>query len=138
MNEQFSGAGVFIFCRSTERVLMFARKHDENALGLPGGKPEADETPEETANREIFEEIAMRFDVSGLESIAIIPDDGDSEFIAFIHYIDAEFSVENLTSADGHAVWVTIPELMERTKFPKWFEVFFEQMGKTRPEFRLK
>lgn len=48
-------------------VLMVARKDEEDAFGLPGGKVEPGETPPESAARELLEEIGIRTWPSALE-----------------------------------------------------------------------
>jgi 8-oxo-dGTP diphosphatase len=43
-----------------EKILAVTRKGTESDWGLPGGKVEPNETPEEAANRECMEEVGVR------------------------------------------------------------------------------
>jgi dATP pyrophosphohydrolase len=67
---------VVIYCRTTGRVLMLQRNDDLDFWQSVTGSLEADETPQQTARREVFEETA----------IDIVNDD--------LLLIDCEYSVE--------------------------------------------
>ena len=56
-------AGVIIYCKSEEKILLIKRiKNDAQYWVIPGGGVEANETYEEAARREIKEELGLLFD----------------------------------------------------------------------------
>lgn len=63
----------FCFNQRGEILLTF----DQGAYGLPGGKPEAGETPEETLIREVLEEVQCEIDnleYIGYQRVTVDPD----------------------------------------------------------------
>lgn len=56
-------AGIIIYCKSEERILLIKRiKNDARYWVIPGGGVEANETYEEAARREIKEELGLLVD----------------------------------------------------------------------------
>lgn len=67
-----------VISRDDGRVLT-VRKRGTDAFMLPGGKPDADETPEETVTRELSEELGLYLDPSLLEEYGTVTDAAANE-----------------------------------------------------------
>ncbi|MFC3747315.1 NUDIX hydrolase [Paenibacillus sp. GCM10012306] len=59
---------------SAGRVLLVKHSYGKNNWDLPGGKAEDNESAEETAKREIYEEVGLKVDVRQLTGIYYDPD----------------------------------------------------------------
>ncbi|MCK4944880.1 MAG: NUDIX hydrolase [Alphaproteobacteria bacterium] len=89
------GAGVYILARDTGRILALKRSanvRSPRTWGIPGGKMEDGETPEQTAVREVFEEIRYRSKVFDLRPLVQFKtEDGVFKFNNFLVVVDKEF-----------------------------------------------
>lgn len=103
-----SGAGCMILSRRTGRFLMCfrsARSPVPNTWSVWGGRAEEDETPEETARREVFEETGLRV-IGDLEHI-FDQDAFGFRYDTFLCVIEDEFTPALTPEADGYA-WVPL------------------------------
>ena len=102
--------GVLVYAVNGDKVLLMHR-HKEPNLGLwiaPGGKVELDESPHETAKREMLEETGLVVDALTWKGFCteVSPRD-DWQWLLFI-YVTQQFQGE-LTSnhREGDLAWVT-------------------------------
>ncbi|WP_342245480.1 NUDIX hydrolase [Pseudomonas sp. OTU5201] len=76
--------------------LLLVRKRGTRALMLPGGKREADESPLQALERELWEELQLRLDASALKPLgrfrALAANEADT-------WVDAEIFVARLPHA---------------------------------------
>lgn len=91
-------AGVLIF--NKEGKVLLQQRVDNKKWGLPGGSMEMGETFEDTAKREVFEEVNLKvenlelFNVYSGEDLHYIYPNGHEVYIATTIYICREFSGE--------------------------------------------
>lgn len=103
-----SGAGCLIICRRSGRFLMCLRSHRAPAphvWSVWGGRAEVDESAEETARREVFEETGLRID-GPLEHIHDQETFG-FRYDTFLCVVEQEFTPFLTPEADGFC-WVPI------------------------------
>ena len=74
---------VVIYAESTRRVLMLQRRDDPGFWQSVTGSLEADETPNETAIRELWEEVRLKIEV---KSTALLDCNESIEFEIFPHF----------------------------------------------------
>lgn len=97
-----SGAGCLILCRRTGRFLMCLRSHRAPAphvWSVWGGRAEVDESAEETARREVFEETGLKID-GPLEHIHDQETFG-FRYDTFLCVVEEEFAPFLTPEADG-------------------------------------
>lgn len=87
------------------RVLAVSRKDDPTAFGLPGGKVDPGETPEEAAARELAEETGLH-----ATDLRLVYKREDVDSIN--HTYVAEISGEVDTDESGVIRWVSVEELL--------------------------
>jgi 8-oxo-dGTP pyrophosphatase MutT (NUDIX family) len=104
------------------KVLAVSRKDDPTAFGLPGGKVDPGETPEQAAARELQEE-------TGLVAKALHPifvrQDGDG-FVTHTFACEAEGSID--TPESGVIRWVT-PEVLFNGPFGEYNKRLWRKLG---------
>jgi 8-oxo-dGTP pyrophosphatase MutT (NUDIX family) len=106
-----SGAGCMILCRRTGRFLMCfrgARSPVPHTWSVWGGRAEYDESPAETARREVFEETGLRID-GELEHIHHQNTYGFL-YDTFLTVVESEFVPFLTPEADGFA-WVPLEDV---------------------------
>ena len=81
-------------------------KHGFNTWSAPGGKPEKDESFEDTAVREVFEETGIKLNKKDLKLIAVTDDVFPDN-----HYITVHFRADNIKSK---------PIVCETNKCAEW------------------
>jgi mutator protein MutT len=59
-DREYKNIGCAVILINGDKVLCVSRKHDHNDFGCPGGKIEPEESPEEGAVREVFEETGLK------------------------------------------------------------------------------
>ena len=74
---------VVIYAENTRRVLMLQRRDDPDFWQSVTGSLEADETPNETAIRELWEEVRLKIEV---KSTALLDCNESIEFEIFPHF----------------------------------------------------
>lgn len=120
--KQKRAACVLVFHRDGERILGVSRKTDPNDFGMPGGKVDPGETPEEAAVRETKEETG--FDAYDLEHVFTRQDAGGYTTYTFLAKIDGEFD----TDEAGVVRWVT-PETLLNGSFGEYNRRLFQRLG---------
>lgn len=109
------GAGVLVFCKSTQRFLLDHRSeyvNEPNTFGVFGGK--VDEQDQESLDQTVRREFEEETGYDG--SMKIIPlyvfRTGGFEYHNYLGIIASEFDPENSWESQGH-IWVTWEELMD-------------------------
>ena len=94
------------------RILAVSRRHDKTKFGLPGGKCEPEETPDQAAIRECWEETGIK--VSKCEFIFRRDEPRDrpegEDFHCYCYYA-TEWSGTAHDSEEGVVKWLTEHEL---------------------------
>lgn len=94
------------------RILAVSRRYDKTKFGLPGGKCEEGESPEQAAVRETFEETGVTVvkctHIFTREEMRDRPEGED--FYTFCYYAE-EWSGEAHDSEEGHVEWMTERDL---------------------------
>jgi ADP-ribose pyrophosphatase len=106
-----SGAGCMIICRRTGRFLMCfrgSRSPSPHTWSVWGGRAEFDETPDETARREVFEETGYR--ISGELEHIHHQDTYGFLYDTFLAVSEEEFVPFLTPEAEGFA-WVPLEEI---------------------------
>lgn len=118
-------AGVIIFCKSKDKVLLIKRvKQDMQYWVVPGGGVENGESFENAARREISEEIGY-FIKELLEGITISKEDSiEKYFVALVDHtyhfvIQGEEAKRNNESNQYILEWVTVDELEKINLLPE-------------------
>lgn len=94
-------------------ILAISRRYDKTKFGLPGGKVESNETPDQAAIRETLEETGVT--VSKCKFIFLRDEPRDrpegEDFHAYCYYA-TEWSGEPRDSEEGKVEWLTEQELL--------------------------
>ena len=115
-------ACVLVFHPDGERVLAVSRKTDPNDFGMPGGKVDSGETPEEAAVRETKEETGL--DVVDLELVFDRIDANDYITYTFIANV-----VGNIDTDESGVVKWARPEELMRGSFSEYNTRLFQKLG---------
>lgn len=104
------------------KILAISRRYDKTKFGLPGGKCEPDETPEQAAIRECEEETGVK--VSKCTFIYRRDEPRDrpegEDFHCYCFYAE-EWSGEPQTSEEGEVAWLDHIELCgEKAAFAEY------------------
>lgn len=111
--QQLAVCGILI---ENGKVLTVSRKDDHTQLGLPGGKVDSGEIPEQAILRECFEETGMRVKINSLYSFA----DNIGEFYVICYpLIREEFEIEETAEEEtGIVEFVEIKKLLDSKSSP--------------------
>ena len=120
------GASIAVF--KDRMVLLVRRKHPPFAglWSLPGGKTEPDETPRETAKRELKEETGIEAEIQGIvDTVRVAPETGRPNYRLTVFYGRA--SGGNLEAgSDTEAVhWVDLDEIEALPMTPRTTELIW-------------
>lgn len=113
------------------RFLAVSRKDDHDDLGLPGGKIEPGESPEEAVVRELYEETGLNVSRRSLRSTMIAPDEEGRLCMAFdvLQHKGVAYSREG--------AWVGWAEpsrfLAKRATYREYMRALFERKGLSVP-----
>jgi 8-oxo-dGTP pyrophosphatase MutT (NUDIX family) len=92
-----------VICRAPDGSILMLKRVDTGEWAFPGGCIEGDETPEEAAYRETFEETGRRLGSAGGQLMRRIKDGVD--FTTFISDVDAPF-IPTLNHEHSAFAWV--------------------------------
>lgn len=110
-------------------ILTVSRGRGSNDWNLPGGKAEGDETPEETAIREVREETGL--DIFDLESVYSRFDEGRP-----VHVFMADWGGEIRPSDEGDVKWAPIDTILQPSStFSKFNRKLFRMLKENWSEF---
>lgn len=107
-----AGASIAVF--KDRKVLLVRRKHAPFAglWSLPGGKTAPDETPRETAKRELKEETGIEAEVQGIvDTVQIAPDNDGPGYRLTVFYGRASGGRLEAGGDSDAAVWVDLDEI---------------------------
>lgn len=107
-----SGSGVLLKANDTGRYLILKRSewvNEPNTWGIISGKTDGDETPIQTAQRELAEETGLLIEKKDLEPNYIFKD-GDFKFYNFLGTVESEFE-PTLDWENSDYVWADLDKL---------------------------
>ena len=109
-------AGVIAKALTTNRILMVKRT-DTGEWAFPGGRLEGDETPEQAAYREFWEETQYRLGSVGRQLMRRQKDDGAGlvDFTTFLAPVESEF-VPVLDDEHSSFAWVDCDETLAENR----------------------
>lgn len=111
-----------IFHPDGKRILAVSRRDDPTDFGLPGGKVDEPETPEEAAKRELKEETGL--DAMSLSLVFVRADEGSYKTYTYLTKAAGEFG----TDESGVVKWVTPDDLMNGS-FGEYNMRLFQKLG---------
>jgi 8-oxo-dGTP diphosphatase len=106
------------------RVLGVSRRDDPTAFGLPGGKVDSGETPDEAAARELYEETGLT--ITDLSLIHQRTSPGEDDYVTYVY--TGKVSGEIDTDEEGVVQWVDIQTLLDGP-FGEYNRGLFEKLG---------
>ncbi len=128
-------AGVVIIIKDG-KILAVERKEDRTKFGIPGGKREPGETPEEGAIREVLEEtgLIVKKMIHVYEREEPIRVKGGEPFFTRCWFA-TEWEGDPRASDEGELEWLNLDEITRtRSGYPEFNSQVFEYLEKTHPE----
>jgi 8-oxo-dGTP diphosphatase len=132
-------AAVMVIVNKEGKVLGVSRRYDKTKFGLPGGKLDPEETSEEAAIRETFEETnVMVHTCTYLYKREEAPDKPDGEWFYTYCYLALSWSGEATTLEEGEVKWLTVAELTDpNSAFPEFNTNTFNKLKDKHPRLFL-
>lgn len=132
-------AAVMVVVNKNGRVLGVSRRYDKTKFGLPGGKLDPNETPEEAAIRETFEETNVNVHAcSFLYKREEAPDKPGGEWFYTYCYLALSWSGEASNSEEGIVKWLTVADLTDpNSAFPEFNTNTFNRVKERYPQLFL-
>lgn len=116
---------VALFLNEAGEVLSVSRKTDHEDLGLPGGKREPGETPEEAIYWEVLEETGV--EIVKMERVFLRPCKDDKPAVCFLV---TAWKGEPLSLEGAAVAWVKPSRLLEPScSFRSYNDALFAKMG---------
>lgn len=115
---------------SNGRPLAIARRKKPGFIGLPGGKIDPGETPEEAIVREFYEEVGIRVNPSSVRQIFSLVDETGQETATYAVELESALPAEAFSGPEGTEVrLVSWDELTspEKTEFPIYNQALRDQ-----------
>jgi len=109
------GAGILPICKNTGRLLVSFRSKEVNephTWGIFGGKMDTDETPMESAKRELIEETGYEGNFELIPAYVYISPNEDFKYHNFIGIVETEFEPEYDWETES-SKWLSMSELLE-------------------------
>jgi 8-oxo-dGTP pyrophosphatase MutT (NUDIX family) len=107
-------AAAVVIVRRSDKYVLSVSRGDTDKVGFPGGKGEDDETPEEAARRELFEETGL----TAGELQQFYEGEDSSGFYVVMFLGNAEGTV--VPSDEGRVEWVPIQKMTNKRYCPFW------------------
>lgn len=121
-DEQTHQAACCLILSDDGKVLAVSRKDDPTAFGMPGGKVDPGETPEQAAGRELQEETGL---VAKALHQVFVRKDADG-FTTYTFACEVEGQIE--TEESGVIRWVT-PQVLFAGPFGRYNQALWTKLG---------
>lgn len=122
-------SGMMFVVSNKGYILGVSRKNDSTRFGLPGGKRDTGEAPQQTAVRETVEETGIIV----LDSVIVFSEDGHHTFYA------TNWHGEINTKEVGIVKWLTVNDLTHPgSAFPEYNTKAIAALQKAFPDLKLK
>lgn len=115
-------AACCLILKGDGRVLAVSRRDDPTAFGMPGGKVDAGETPEQAAARELEEETGLV--ATSLNQVFVRKEHDGYTTTTFVARVEGEFG----TDEEGVIRWVT-PEVLFAGPFGDYNKRLWKHLG---------
>ena len=132
-------AAVMVVVNPEGRILGVSRRYDKTKFGLPGGKLDPNEAPEQAAIRETLEETSTQVHACVyLYKREEAPDKPDGEWFYTYCYLALSWSGQPTNSEEGEVKWLTVYDLTNpNSAFPEFNTNTFNRIKERYPQLFL-